>query len=62
MDAPYYTGPDEREFNSPPEERADERCPDCGAHGDAPCEPGCGCRDCRRRARRAGDTTPEVAA
>ena len=60
MDAWYSTGPDERDTVTAPD--PEERCPACQAHVDDPCDPGCGCRDCRRRARRAGDTPPEVAA
>ena len=50
MDAWYSTGPDERDTLTAPD--PEERCPDCQAHVDDACDPGCGCRDCRRRARR----------
>ena len=43
------TEPDHDERTEP---EAEERCPDCGAAHDMPCEKDCGCFACRSRATR----------
>ena len=60
MDAPYYNGPDDREFGIDPD---DERCASCGVAADEVCEAGCGCPHCRRKEWDAEDAlTSETAA
>ena len=58
MDAPYYNGPDQREFSLDPD---DGTCQRCGADADEPCTWNCDCQHCiATRARQAAE--PEDAA
>ena len=45
MDAPSFTGSDDRDTLTT--EDREERCPDCHAHVDDGCEKTCGCARCR---------------
>lgn len=46
MDAPYYSGSDERDELTEPDPAP---CESCGANQDEPCLAECGCSACRRR-------------
>lgn len=48
MDATYYNDSDDRDELTEPDPLP---CPDCGAAADDPCEKGCQCGPCKKRAR-----------
>ena len=50
MNAPYYTGDDERDALTEPDPLP---CESCGAAHDEACVPECGCKYCRMKTEQA---------
>ena len=58
MDAPQWTGDDDRDLDPDPDSG---RCLICGADEDEPCTQECSCTACQRARLRGLDIDPEAA-